>query len=183
MVSSASAGTATRGSGAIRDIGELGLDLEHRDRGIRPFLGSLVFNSHHGRNGSTAASDHHPDRALDSLADGDGIKTRSAHHCQGDCDVDHRPDRPLRRNMNEIFLNIVALPNLWNAQSPRSLHWRRVADGHGAKLTHIKAGARSDPSGVLETAKSLGRRAQQLLSVPTIVRQLFGGTAAFSRCA
>ena len=101
MVCAGFGGDRREGPDAVGDLGELGLDLEHGDRSVRPLLGALLFGPHHGGNGGAAALDDHPGGAHQFIADGDGIEMRPARNGQRDGDVNHRPDRPLGGNMNQ----------------------------------------------------------------------------------
>ena len=89
------------GPGAVSDLGQLGLDLEYGDRGVRPLLRALLFGPYHGGNCGAAALDKHPGGAHRFIADGDRIEMRPARDGQRDSDINHRPDRTLGGNMNQ----------------------------------------------------------------------------------
>ena len=78
-------------------LASFGLDLEHRDRGVRPLLGALQFGAHHGGNGGATALEDQPGGAHRFIADGDRIEMRPARNGQRDGDVNHRPYRALGR--------------------------------------------------------------------------------------
>ena len=115
-------------SGAIGNLGKPGLDFEHGDRGVRPFLGALLFNPHHGGNGGTAALHHHPDGTHGFIPDGDGIEMRAARYGQRDGDVDHGPDGSLRRNMNQNVPEHRRSPKHAPGRAARALTLGTVTD-------------------------------------------------------
>jgi hypothetical protein len=62
---------------------------------------SASVDAHDGGDSGAAAFHHHPDRAHGFVTDRNRIAMRPARQGQSDGDVDDRPDRPLRRNVDQ----------------------------------------------------------------------------------